>query len=202
MDRLHALIIGLALVAGCKKEGGDEEGRPVEDEGRINAVETVAKKEVTVDEFCDVLPKSAAEAPALALPPLAGTSAPPPGGTWRWFNVWATWCKPCIDEMPLLADWQKRLAGEGLKMELVFISADETDQLVDDYRKKHPQTPASLRIDKPDSLPPWLSAIGIGENAPIPVHLLVDPSSKVRCVRAGQVKESDLPAIRSLLKSS
>lgn len=202
MDRLHALIVALALVAGCSKEGGDGKGKPVEEEGRVNAVETVEKKAVTVEEFCDVLPKSAAEAPAMALPPLAASSKPPTGGGWRWFNVWATWCAPCIDEMPLLAAWQKTLSGEGLKVDLVFISADDSDQVLDEYRKKHPQTPASLRIDKADSLPTWLDAIGLGANAPIPVHMLVDPAGKVRCVRAGQVKESDLPAVRSILKSS
>ena len=115
--------------------------------------------------------------------------------------MWATWCKPCIEEMPRLASWQKQLAGEGMKVDLVFLSVDESDELVSEFRKQHPQTPPSLRIDKPDSLPAWLGAIGLGENAPIPVHLLVDPAGKVRCVRAGQVKESDLPAIRSLLKS-
>ena len=200
MDRLHAIAIVLALAAGCAKDGGDEKGKPVEGEGRINAVSTVEKKAVTVDEFCDVLPKPAESAKPLAMPPLAAGQSPPPAGTWRWLNVWATWCKPCIDEMPLLASWQKQLAGEGLKFDLVFVSADESDQLVDDFRKKHPQTPPSLRIDKPDALPVWLGAIGVGENAPIPVHVLVDPADKVRCVRAGQVKESDLPAIRTILK--
>jgi len=203
MDRLHTVALLFALAAGCKKEGGEEKGKPVEeDEGRINAVETAPKKAVSVDEFCDVLPKSAGEAKPLLLPPLAAGQSAPAATGWRWVNVWATWCHPCVEEMPLLASWQKQLAGEGLKYELLFVSADDTDAEIDAFRKQHPATPTSLRIDKPDSaLPTWLGAIGIGENAPIPVHLLVDPAGKVRCVRAGQVKESDLPAVRSLLKS-
>ncbi len=203
MDRLHALGLVLALSLACKKEGGEEKGKPVEeDTGRINAVETVEKKAVSTDEFCDVLPKTAAEAKPLALPPLAGGQSLPAASGWRYINVWATWCHPCIEEMPLLAAWQKQLAGEGLKLELLFVSADESDQEVEAWRKQHPQTPASVRIDKPETaLPTWFAAIGIGEGSPIPVHLLVDPAGKVRCVRAGQVKDSDLPAIRSLLQS-
>jgi thiol-disulfide isomerase/thioredoxin len=204
MDRLHAVGIALLVAAGCTKDGGEEKGKPVEeDTGRVNAVETVEKKAVSTDEFCDVLPKTAAEAKPLSLPPLAGGQpAPGASASWRWVNVWATWCHPCIEEMPLLMAWQKQLAGEGLKVELLFVSADDSDAEIDAWRKQHPQTPASLRIDKPETaLPTWLGAIGIGENAPIPVHLLVDPAGKVRCVRAGQVKESDLPAVRSLLKS-
>jgi len=203
MDRLHAVGIALLFAAGCKKEGGEEKGKPVEEEtGRVNAVETVQKKAVSTEEFCDVLPKTAGDAKPVLLPPLAGGQAPPAASGWRWINVWATWCHPCIEEMPLLAAWQKQLAGEGLAFELLFISADDSDAEIEAWRKQHPQTPASLRIDKPETaLPTWLGAIGIGENAPIPVHLLVDPAGKVRCVRAGQVKDSDLPAIRSLLKS-
>jgi thiol-disulfide isomerase/thioredoxin len=200
MDRLHVVIIAAALAAGCSKEGGDGKAEPAADdgEGRVNAVQTVKKREVTVDEFCDVLPKGGA-APALAMPPLAAGQSPPPAGKWRWLNVWATWCKPCIEEMPLLTAWQKTLTAEGKAFDLVFLSADENDQLVADFRKKHPATPESLRIDKPEALIPWLVAIGLGEGAPIPVHVLVDPADKVRCVRAGGVKESDLPAVRSLL---
>lgn len=200
MDRLHIVITAALVLTACQKDGGDEKGKQAGEEGRINAVGTVANKAVTVEEFCDVLPKTAAEAPPLALPPLAGISAPPPGGSWRWLNVWATWCPPCIDEMPLLAGWQKKLAAEGTKIDLVFISADESDEVLEAFRKHHPQIPPSLRLDRPESLAPWLAAIGLGENAPIPVHVLIDPRSKVRCVRAGQVKDSDLPAVRALLK--
>ncbi len=203
MDRLHTVVLLFAVAAGCKKEGGEEKGKPVEeDTGRVNAVETVEKKAVSTEEFCDVLPKSAGEAKPVLWPPLAGGHAPAAASGWRWINVWATWCRPCIEEMPLLAGWQKQLAGEGLKYDLLFISADDTDEEITAWRKQHPQTPDSLRIEKPETaLPTWLGAIGIGENAPIPVHLLVDPAGKVRCVRAGQVKETDLPAVRSLLKS-
>ena len=28
-------------------------------------------------------------------------------------NLWATWCKPCIEEMDLLGRWGKSLAAEG-----------------------------------------------------------------------------------------
>ena len=23
-----------------------------------------------------------------------------------WLNLWATWCKPCLREMPVLLDWR------------------------------------------------------------------------------------------------
>jgi thiol-disulfide isomerase/thioredoxin len=156
MDRLHALAPALALLlaAACEKSGGDHEA-PAEAGGRVNAVDTVKKRPVTVAEFCDVHPDAAA-APVMAWPPLAGGQAAPAKGTWRWLNVWATWCHPCIEEMPLLAGWQKSLAAEGVKYDLVFLSVDQTDELVTQFRAAHPQTPASLRMEGPDTaLPAW-----------------------------------------------
>ncbi|HLU65127.1 MAG TPA: TlpA family protein disulfide reductase [Kofleriaceae bacterium] len=200
MDRLHAVVTAalLALVAGGCKGGSGDAPDDTPSGSRVNAATSVKKQEVTPEELCDAR-VTGDGAPALGLPPLAAGQSPPGSGTWRWVNVWATWCKPCIEEMPLLTAWQKELAGDGLRFDLVFVSVDESDELVAEFRKKHPSTPPSLRLASPDALPPWLAAIGLGENAPIPVHVFVDPQDKVRCVRAGGVKERDLPAIRAVL---
>lgn len=202
MDRLHTVILLAVAVAGCEKSGGGGGGGEpaAEAGGRVNAVETVKKRPVTVAELCDVH-HAAASAPAMTWPPLQAGQTAPAKGTWRWLNVWATWCHPCIEEMPLLSTWQKSLGAEGVKYDLVFLSVDATEQLVADFRAKHPSTPASLRMDSPESLPAWQTAIG-AEGAPIPIHVFLDPDDKIRCVRAGGMKETDLPAVRSVLQGS
>lgn len=207
MDRLHPLKLGAAAVLalalgplGCEKSG--EKEKPAGTGGRVDAVETTRpEKQVSADEFCDVRPASKEAAPALAVPPLAEGQAPPAKGTWRWINLWATWCKPCIEEMPQLVKWHKELSGAGTPFDLVFVSGDDSDDKIARFREKHPDTPASLRLADPDSLPKWLAALGLGESAPIPVHLFVDPDDKVRCVRVGVAKETDLPAVKAILGS-
>ncbi len=42
------------------------------------------------------------------------------------FDFWATWCEPCREEMPVLADVARQLRGRGFV--LVTISADEPEQ--------------------------------------------------------------------------
>ena len=38
-------------------------------------------------------------------------------------NIWATWCKPCLDELPALNDLQKNYGARGL--EVLAVSADD-----------------------------------------------------------------------------
>jgi thiol-disulfide isomerase/thioredoxin len=40
-------------------------------------------------------------------------------------NLWATWCKPCVDEFPHLVKLQERYRSRGL--DIVFISVDDDD---------------------------------------------------------------------------
>ena len=185
MDRLPALITVLALVA-CDK-GDGHEAAPT---SRVNAAKTTAKK-TDVAAFCDKQHK-AEVAPVLAAPPLA-SGALAASTKWRWINVWATWCKPCIEEMPRLVKWQQTMP-----FELQFISVDEAEEDVTAYRKLHPETPASLRLAKPDAQGAWFTQLGLDAGAPIPVHIFVDPSNRVRCVRAGGVREQDLPMVEAL----
>ena len=45
------------------------------------------------------------------------------GGKVLVLNFWATWCPPCIQEIPSLSRFQKRFAGSGVKV--VAISIDK-----------------------------------------------------------------------------
>lgn len=41
-------------------------------------------------------------------------------------NFWATWCKPCVDEMPMLSELRSKKDGTGL--EVVGIALDDADR--------------------------------------------------------------------------
>ncbi|MFW6058518.1 MAG: TlpA family protein disulfide reductase [Persicimonas sp.] len=199
MDRLRAIIaiVCVGLVAGaCDDESSEPASRS---SGRVNAVQAKSAPEAPEpEEFCDVYDGSDA-APEFAFPELADDSADAPDASafdgWRWVNVWASWCVPCAEEMPLLAKWDRELD----QIDLVLMSTDETAEQVDGFRKKHPKTPESLRIAAPDKVKPWFETLGADRGAPLPVHIFVDPADKVRCVRAGGVDEDDLAAIERLL---
>jgi cytochrome c biogenesis protein CcmG, thiol:disulfide interchange protein DsbE len=48
------------------------------------------------------------------------------GGKVLVLNFWATWCPPCIQEIPSLNQFQRRFAGSGVKV--VAISIDKNPQ--------------------------------------------------------------------------
>ena len=188
MDRLSALIVVALTTLGCDKKAAPA-GEP---SGRVNAAKTGTKRGATPESFCDVH-HPAASAPAFAWS--AAIASPPPAapGKWRWINVWATWCKPCLEEMPRLAKWRDKLG-----VQLSFLSVDESDAEIEAFRKLQPGTPESIRIDQAKAYE-WLAQLGLDGSPPIPVHIFVDGANKLRCVRAAGVIETDLAVVEKLL---
>lgn len=200
MDRLQALIsLGLALsLAACS--GGDatitpEGETPVAPPSRVEAVG--ARREDPAVRFCDVA-APLGEGRALTLPALEGPTVPSTG--WRWINVWATWCAPCVEEMPRIVAWRDRLAADGAAIEPFFLSVDQTPELVAEFRAAHPDAPSSARLVDPAGLPGLIEALGIDAGATIPIHALVDPSGHLRCVRTGSVAERDYDTVLAIVR--
>lgn len=188
MDRLSALIACVALLA-C--DAGKKDSPSA---GRTDTTK-VAQKAVDTEAFCDVR-FAGATGPTFTLPALTGGTIAPTAPTWRWINIWATWCKPCVEEMPRLAAWREKL---GAKYELAFIAIDDNDADIAAFRKDHPNTPESPRLADPNKQAEWLVSLGLDGGAPVPIHVFVEPHGHVRCARAGGVREQDFAAIQKLL---
>jgi thiol-disulfide isomerase/thioredoxin len=161
---------------------------------RVDAVKA-APKVVDLDAFCDSRPDPAIP---LVLPPLDGPE-PADGPGWRWVNVWATWCGPCVAEMPMLAKWRDQLVEQGVAVELVFLSVDDTRQKVERFEAQHPEARGGVRISDVKELEPWLPKVGLDPGVVLPVNLFADPAGNLRCIRTGAVSDHDLAAVKALL---
>lgn len=64
-------------------------------------------------------------APDFTLPSISGGEVSLSGlrGKWVFVNFWATWCGPCVVEMPMMNRLNKKLAGK--PFEMVAISIDD-----------------------------------------------------------------------------
>lgn len=165
----------------------------------VTRVEAVAAsgKQATESDLCDVL-KPKESAPTFALPELDG-AAPPAARSARWVNVWATWCPPCVEELPLITRFRGELDKAGLRVELLLLSVDQTAEIVTKFQVQHPEVAGTLRASDPSKLEEWLKSIGLDAGAPLPLHVFVDVDGKVRCARAGALRETDLPLVKKVL---
>lgn len=181
--RALSVIVGLALVA-CEAPPA-----PAPAAGRFETVETVkGDVDQVLRQQCDVA-HPAASAPRFAYPATTTPVTPAPG-KWTWLNVWATWCRPCVEEIPML-----RAELDGSSVALVFLSADATDDELTRFRAEHGFRDASPRLADPGALGPALTAAGFRGASSLPVHVLLDPEGRARCVRAGAVEARHVRAV-------
>jgi DsbE subfamily thiol:disulfide oxidoreductase len=77
------------------------------------------------------------EAPSFVLPDLAGkvTRMEDFRGKVVLLNLWATWCPPCVEEMPTLEALSKKMAGRDFV--LLAVSQDETPSNVKPWIQNH-----------------------------------------------------------------
>ncbi len=168
---------------------------PAPEAARVVAV--AAKQNENVRDLCD---KLNTDGPREFTMPAAleGTPRPRARG-WRWINLWATWCAPCTEELPLIARFQGELSSKGTPIALELISVDVSNEQIQKFSETHPEAKQSLRATDPNALEPWLVSLGLDAGATLPVHIFVDPESKVRCVRTGALEEAHLPLLKKLL---
>src|SRR2546425_12354213 len=58
-------------------------------------------------------------------------------------NFWATWCGPCVEEVPSLDRFARMFQGHGV--EVVAVSVDDDDKAYKDFLVKHPVSMRTVR---------------------------------------------------------
>jgi thiol-disulfide isomerase/thioredoxin len=197
----RVLFVCVVLAAACDDAPKAERGP-----SRFNGVKR-AQGDAAQKSFCEVsFPGSAGGEGARAFtspaekPIPGGPAAKKAGGGWKWINLWATWCHPCIEEIGLLGKWQTSLAKDGVPIDLELYSVDDDEAALTGWLKKT-NMPGTVRWLKggANDLPAVLESFGVDKTAGVPVHALVDGNGKLRCVRTGSVHDEDYGAIKAIL---
>lgn len=199
LDRLSTVkyaIVTLLLAAGCNEKS--QQSMP---SSRYEAVKAVVEP---ASRWCDSSYTS--QAPDLTLPPLATAKSTVPVGLPKkkrtWVNLWATWCQPCLREMPLLLKWRDELRKDGVDVDIVFLSLDEDVPAYEAFLAAHKELAQStvVRASSQREYTQWATTQLKDASMPIPIHLLSSADGKLRCVRSGSLREGDYPAARALFR--
>ncbi len=112
------------------------------------------------------------------------------GGKVLVLNFWATWCPPCIEELPSLNQFQKEMAGSGIVV--LGVSVDKNEAVYKAFLKRNGVVFETARDPSTE-----ISA-GYGTYK-YPETYVIDASGKVRQKRIGQVNWMD-PEVMSSIK--
>ncbi len=105
----------------------------------------------------------------------------------------ATWCKPCLDELRLLAELEAQWGDRGYRLVLVAVPTRQTaEHLADFARTSRP--PGRLLFDPNGGA---LRALGVER---LPGHVLLGPQGEL-VLRAESLREGVLEAIERRLGS-
>jgi thiol-disulfide isomerase/thioredoxin len=64
-------------------------------------------------------------------------------------NFWATWCRPCIEEMPTIIKLQDKLKEENIEF---FFASDEELERIETFATKRGMNANFVRVDNPEAL--------------------------------------------------
>jgi thiol-disulfide isomerase/thioredoxin len=101
-------------------------------------------------------------------------------------NFWATWCKPCVEEMPMLQSLQIELGGNRFSVAgLAIDAADSAARMVEELKITYPIFVADLEG-------PELMAKNGNEQGLLPYTVLLSSSGEVISSKLGTVQEQDI----------
>ena len=88
-------------------------------------------------------------------------------------NFWATWCKPCVKELPHFEQLQEAYKDQGVNVVLVSLDFPENiEKQVLPFIEKHQLQSAVILLDDPDANT-WIPKVDSTWTGAIPATLLV-----------------------------
>jgi thiol-disulfide isomerase/thioredoxin len=98
-------------------------------------------------------------------------------------NFWATWCGPCLAEMPIFSEWQKQYGAD--KFQVIGVSMDDAvPEVIATVSKFKPDYPVVMGDEH--------LGTAYGGIMGVPVTFLIDREGRIR----GRYSSTDLPRMK------
>ncbi|MEP2773667.1 MAG: TlpA family protein disulfide reductase [Fulvivirga sp.] len=116
-------------------------------------------------------------------------------------NFWATWCAPCIKEIPYFEALPENFKGRRLKVTLINIDFVEKLDKVNSFIERKNISSDVLLLDNID-YNSWIDKVDKSWSGAIPATLIVDSKTGDRKFIEGELKEEELNNIlKEFIKS-
>jgi len=102
-------------------------------------------------------------------------------------NVWATWCKPCIIEMPTIESVQKKLVNANI---VFLLASNEEPEQIKNFSKKHAFKFHYVYLENMEAM----------KIQALPTTLIFNPEGKLQFSEAGFRKWDDADNIELITK--
>ncbi|MEM9824369.1 MAG: TlpA disulfide reductase family protein [Bacteroidota bacterium] len=93
-------------------------------------------------------------------------------------NFWATWCKPCVEELPYFVELHEKYKTD--KFKLIFVSLDFPKQIekkLIPFLEKHQLPGEMMVLDDPDSNT-WINAVDPQWSGAIPATVVYNAQKR------------------------
>lgn len=212
MGRLQVVILLLAVACDDPKKasGGGRSEQVVTTAAAAttsNAAPT-AEHSATAPHsgaLCDHSPRSLPKSAAAFVDATGAVSdrgVPWNGKHAQWVSFFASWCGPCKEEIPRLQRFVSKLAGDGIPVDLTYVSIDDDLRQLTAFLTQQPEGGLKSSYWLKDGPPrtAWLAPLKMSTDAPLPEHGLFDAKGKLRCWVSGAIDENDYAQIASTLR--
>ncbi|NNC95979.1 MAG: TlpA family protein disulfide reductase [Chitinophagales bacterium] len=93
-------------------------------------------------------------------------------------NFWATWCMPCVKELPYFESINRDFANENVKVVLVNLNfASELESKVKPFVEKHDLHSRVILLNAPD-YNSWIDKVSTKWSGSIPATLVINAKNK------------------------